>query len=231
MISEIIEIMERRAAMRSKFDEQLLELNKEMIEMGNKIVQSIKNAIEALIARDEKMARAIMEGDVEIDHLQKKIEGICFNLLIQQQPVARDLRNVTAAMKMVTDMERIGDHAADISEMTILMGQGSQIDKFEHISKMATETMIMLNHSIEAYVEKDVIKAKEVIEHDDVVDDLFVEAKKDVIKLILNNPGEGEEATDILMIAKYFERIGDHATNIAEWVIFSLKQKEDADEV
>ena len=231
MISEIIEIMERRAAMRSKFDEQLLELNKEMIEMGNKIVQSIKNAIEALIARDEKMARAIMEGDVERDHLQKKIEGICFNLLIQQQPVARDLRNVTAALKMVTDMERIGDHAADISEITILMGQGSQIDKFEHISKMATETMIMLNHSIEAYVEKDVIKAKEVIEHDDVVDDLFVEAKKDVIKLILNNPGEGEEATDILMIAKYFERIGDHATNIAEWVIFSLKQKEDADEV
>ena len=113
--------------MRSKFDEQLLELNKEMIEMGNKIVQSIKNAIEALIARDEKMARAIMEGDVEIDHLQKKIEGICFNLLIQQQPVARDLRNVTAALKMVTDMERIGDHAADISEMTILMGQGSQM--------------------------------------------------------------------------------------------------------
>ena len=217
--------------MRSKFDEQLLELNKEMIEMGNKIILSIKNAIEALVARDENMARAIMESDAEVDHLQKKIEGICFNLLIQQQPVARDLRTVTAAMKMVTDMERIGDHAADISEMTILMGQNSQIDKFEHISKMATETMVMLNHSIEAFASKDVIKAKEVIEHDDVVDDLFVEAKKDVIELILNNPGEGEEATDILMIAKYFERIGDHATNIAEWVIYSLKQKEDSDEV
>lgn len=217
--------------MRSKFDEQLLELNKEMIEMGNKIILSIKNAIEALVARDENMARAIMESDAEVDHLQKKIEGICFNLLIQQQPVARDLRTVTAAMKMVTDMERIGDHAADISEMTILMGQNSQIDKFEHISKMATETMVMLNHSIEAFASKDVIKAKEVIEHDDVVDDLFIEAKKDVIELILNNPGEGEEATDILMIAKYFERIGDHATNIAEWVIYSLKQKEDADEV
>lgn len=217
--------------MRSKFDEQLLELNKEMIEMGNKIILSIKNAIEALVARDENMARAIMESDAEVDHLQKKIEGICFNLLIQQQPVARDLRTVTAAMKMVTDMERIGDHAADISEMTILMGQNSQIDKFEHSSKMATETMIMLNHSIEAYVEKNVIKAKEVIEHDDIVDDLFVEAKKDVIELILNNPSEGEEATDILMIAKYFERIGDHATNIAEWVIYSLKQKEDSDEV
>jgi phosphate transport system protein len=217
--------------MRSKFDEQLLELNKEMIEMGNKIILSIKNAIEALVARDENMAKAIMESDAEVDHLQKKIEGICFNLLIQQQPVARDLRTVTAAMKMVTDMERIGDHAADISEMTILMGQNSQIDKFEHISQMATETMIMLNHSIEAYVEKDAIKAKEVIEHDDIVDDLFVEAKKDVIELILNSPSEGEGATDILMIAKYFERIGDHATNIAEWVIYSLKQKEDEDEV
>jgi phosphate transport system protein len=217
--------------MRSKFDEQLLELNKEMIEMGNKIIQSIKNAIEALVARDENMAKAIMESDAEVDHLQKKIEGICFNLLIQQQPVARDLRTVTAAMKMVTDMERIGDHAADISEMTILMGQNSQIDKFEHISQMATETMIMLNHSIEAYVEKNVIKAKEVIEHDDIVDDLFVEAKKDVIELILNSPSEGEGATDILMIAKYFERIGDHATNIAEWVIYSLKQNEDEDEV
>ena len=217
--------------MRSKFDEQLLELNKEMIEMGNKIIQSIKNAIEALVARDENMAKAIMESDAEVDHLQKKIEGICFNLLIQQQPVARDLRTVTAAMKMVTDMERIGDHAADISEMTILMGQNSQIDKFEHISQMATETMIMLNHSIEAYVEKNVIKAKEVIEHDDIVDDLFVEAKKDVIELILNSPSEGEGATDILMIAKYFERIGDHATNIAEWVIYSLKQKENEDEV
>ena len=217
--------------MRSKFDEQLLELNKEMIEMGNKIILSIKNAIEALVARDENMAKAIMESDAEVDHLQKKIEGICFNLLIQQQPVARDLRTVTAAMKMVTDMERIGDHAADISEMTILMGQNSQIDKFEHISQMATETMIMLNHSIEAYVEKNVIKAKEVIEHDDIVDDLFVEAKKDVIELILNSPSEGEGATDILMIAKYFERIGDHATNIAEWVIYSLKQKEDENEV
>ena len=217
--------------MRSKFDEQLLELNKEMIEMGNIIILSIKNAIEALVARDGNMAKAIMESDAEVDHLQKKIEGICFNLLIQQQPVARDLRTVTAAMKMVTDMERIGDHAADISEMTILMGQNSQIDKFEHISQMATETMIMLNHSIEAYVEKNVIKAKEVIEHDDIVDDLFVEAKKDVIELILNSPSEGEGATDILMIAKYFERIGDHATNIAEWVIYSLKQKEDEDEV
>ena len=208
--------------MRSKFDEQLLELNNEMINMGNKIIQSIKMAIEALVSHDEEKAKAIMDGDTEIDHLQKKIENICFNLLIQQQPVAKDLRTVTAAMKMVTDMERIGDHASDISEMTILMGEENEIEKFEHISKMATETVIMLNHSIEAYVERDINKAREVIEHDDIVDDLFAEAKKDVINLILKSPNEGEEATDILMISKYFERIGDHATNIAEWVIYSV---------
>ena len=224
-------VVEGNIRMRSKFDEQLLELNHKMIEMGNNIISSIQKAIEALIARDIDQAKLIMDGDAEIDHLQKVIESICFNLLIQQQPVARDLRTVTAAMKMVTDMERIGDHAADISEMTILMGQNSRIDKFNHISEMASETMIMLNHSIEAYVEKDVVKAREVIEDDDIVDELFVKAKNDVIQLILNNPEEGEEAADILMIAKYIERIGDHATNIAEWVIYSLKQKENEDEV
>ena len=128
---------------------------------------------------------------------------------------------------MVTDMERIGDHAADISEMTIFMGQDSVINNFEHISKMASETVLMLNHSIEAYVERNRKKAREVIEHDDIVDSLFNDVKKDIISLIKNNPGDGEEATDLLMVAKYFERIGDHATNIAEWVIFSLKKTED----
>ena len=213
--------------MRSRFDEQLRELNKEMIDMGRMIVQSIAMAIEALTDKDDILAKRIMERDDQVDHAQKKIENICFNLLIQQQPVARDLRTVTAAMKMVTDMERIGDHAADISEMTILMGKESPIDKFQHINKMATETVIMLNHSIEAYVERDKEKAKEVIEHDDVVDQLFDEVKKDIINLIQKDSGDGEEALDLLMVAKYFERIGDHATNIAEWVIYSLKKTED----
>lgn len=216
--------------MRSKFDGQLQELNNEMIHMGNKIMDSIKMAIEALVHKDEEKAKLIMEGDAEIDHLQKKIEQICFNLLIQQQPVARDLRTVTAAMKMVTDMERIGDHAADISEMTILMGKNSKADTFEHISKMASETVLMLNRSVEAYVEKSPEKANEVIQHDDVVDALFDATKKNVVALIRKDPAEGEEATDYLMIAKYFERIGDHATNIAEWVIYSLKTCEDNNE-
>ena len=167
-----------------------------------------------------------MDGDYEIDRMQKRIEGICFNLLIQQQPVAKDLRTVTAAMKMVTDMERIGDHAADISEMTILMGENSQIEQFSHIKKMASETMLMLNQSIDAYVMRDKTRAKDVIDHDDIVDELFSQAKKDIIQLICKNSDEGEEATDLLMVAKYFERIGDHATNIAEWVIYSLKTSE-----
>lgn len=217
----------KEAEMRSKFDEQLQELNNEMIEMGRMIVQSIAMAIEALTNKDEKLAKQIMEGDTDIDRAQKRIESICFQLLIRQQPVARDLRVVTAAMKMVTDMERIGDHAADISEMTILMGRGSRIGDFSHISRMSSETMRMLNHSIEAYVEKDRDKAREVILQDDIVDELFDQVKRDIIGLIRRNPGDGEEATDLLMVAKYFERIGDHATNIAEWVIYSLKKTED----
>ncbi|MCR5775381.1 MAG: phosphate signaling complex protein PhoU [Lachnospiraceae bacterium] len=208
--------------MRNKFEEQLSELNQEMVQMGNKIMESIENAIDALVNKDTEKARSIMENDAEIDQLQKQIEHICFNLLIQQQPVARDLRTVTAAMKMVTDMERIGDHAADISEMTVLMGEKSRADTFEYIQKMASETLLMLNHSIEAYVEKNADKAKEVIEHDDIVDSLFDATRENAVELILADPSEGEEATDYLMIAKYFERIGDHAGNIAEWVIYSL---------
>ena len=212
--------------MREKFERQLVELNNTMIDMGNKVIESINGSIDALVNRDIEKAKKIMENDNEIAHLQKAIENICFNLLVAQQPVAKDLRAITAAMKMVTDMERIGDHAADISEMTILMGKDSKIDNFDHISKMAAETMIMLNQSIEAYVEKDTKKAHDVIEHDDIVDKLFDEAKKDVIRLIIESSDDGEDATDLLMIAKYFERIGDHATNIAEWVIFSLKTED-----
>lgn len=212
--------------MRNKFDEQLTELHNEMIKMGTMIEESIASAVRALISGDIKLAKTIMNKDVEIDRAQKRIEDICFNLLIRQQPVARDLRTITAAMKMVTDMERIGDHASDISEMTIYMGGTDVISDFSHIKKMASETVSMLNWSIEAYVEKDREKAKEIIKHDDIVDALFDEAKKDIIDLILNNPKEGEKATDLLMVAKYFERIGDHATNIAEWVIYSLKTSE-----
>lgn len=209
--------------MRSKFDEQLGKLNNEMIDMGNLIISNITSAIRAMKNKDRELALQIMRKDAEVDSAQKRIESTCFNLLIQQQPVARDLRTVTAAMKMVTDMERIGDHAADISEITVHLGDTSRIEKYEHISRMAAETTMMLSRAIEAYVERDTAKAEEVIAHDDVVDSLFDDAKSDVINLIRTAPEAGIEATDLLMIAKYFERIGDHATNIAEWVIYSLR--------
>lgn len=212
--------------MRSKFDEQLGKLNNEMIDMGNLIISNITSAIRAMKNKDRELALQIMRKDAEVDSAQKRIESTCFNLLIQQQPVARDLRTVTAAMKMVTDMERIGDHAADISEITVHLGDTSHIEKYEHISRMAAETTMMLSRSIEAYVERDTVKAEEVIAHDDVVDNLFNDAKNDVIDLIRTSPEAGIEATDLLMIAKYFERIGDHATNIAEWVIYSLRTTE-----
>ena len=209
--------------MRSKFDEQLNQLNVEMMHMGSMIEESIQKAIEALVNQDVELAKTIMSKDEEVDREQKKIESICFNLLMQQQPVARDLRTISAAMKMVTDMERIGDQAADISEITVMMGDKPYPFSLDLIKHMASETMIMLIRSIEAYVEKDIKKAGSVIAHDDVIDDLFDEVKAKLIALIHENPENGEQATDFLMIAKYFERIGDHATNISEWVIFAFK--------
>ena len=217
--------------MRTKFDEQLNMLNQEMMHMGSMIENSIQKAIEALVHQDVELAKGIMAGDEEIDREQKKIENICFNLLMQQQPVAKDLRVISAAMKMVTDMERIGDHAADISEMTLMMSNRPYVQRLDHINKMASETVLMLIRSIEAYVEKDIKKAKTVITHDDIIDNLFDEIKKILIDLIHQNPDCGEQAADLLMVAKYFERIGDHATNIAEWVIFSLDDKKQHEEI
>ncbi len=211
--------------MRSKFDEQLHLLNQEMMQMGSMIEDSIQKAINALIDQNVELAKKIMDNDTQIDHEQKKIENLCFNLLMQQQPVAKDLRVISAAMKMVTDMERIGDHAADISEMTILMSKTKYIQNLEHINRMASETVQMLIRSIEAYVEKDMKKAVDVIASDDVVDDLFDKNKAELIEQIQREPQSAESAADMLMVAKYFERIGDHATNIAEWVIFALDDK------
>ena len=211
--------------MRSKFDEQLKILNQEMMFMGSMIEDSIQKAIDALMSQDKELARKIMESDSDVDHEQKKIEGICFNLLMQQQPVARDLRVISAAMKMVTDMERIGDHAADISEMTVMMASEPYVVDLSDIKKMASETVLMLIRSIEAYVEKDMLKAQSVIDHDDIVDELFNKVKQELIEMIRKNPAVSEQAADMLMVAKYFERIGDHATNLAELIIFALDDK------
>lgn len=208
--------------MRNRFDRQLVQLNNELIEMGGMIEKAISDTVKALVNQDIELASNVIEYDEEIDHQEREIEQLCLKLLLQQQPVAKDLRLISAALKMITDMERIGDHATDISEITIELSKESYIKKLDHIQQMAKETMVMLVQSVEAFVNKDMDKARTVIVHDDVVDDLFNKVKAELIAMIHEDVNAGEQASDLLMAAKYFERIGDHATNISEWVIFSL---------
>lgn len=211
--------------MRVRFDEQLKQLSREMTHMGSMIENAIQDAVQAFLTQDIVTAKRIMSDDTLVDQEQKKIENICFQLLIQQQPVARDLRNITAALKMVTDMERIGDQAADISELTVMMADSPYKLKTDNIRKMSAETIMMLLQAVEAFVEKDRSKAEKVIDHDDIVDDLFLKVKNELIDIIRTEPDCGEQAADLLMVSKYLERIGDHATNIAEWVIFSINNE------
>ena len=198
--------------------------------MGGLIEQAIEMGISALIKQDVEKAKQAMEFDEEVDHQEREIESLCMKLLLQQQPVARDLRLISAALKMITDMDRIGDHAADISEMTILMSgskyEGNQIS-IDLIKDMAKETTDMVIKSVDAFVKKDLELAHWVIGRDDVVDDLFAAYRRQMIDKINENVKNGEQATDMLMVAKYFERIGDHATNIAEWVIYSITGEHD----
>ena len=208
--------------MRNRFDRQLVQLNNELIEMGGMIEKAISDTVKALVNQDIELASNVIEYDEEIDHQEREIEQLCLKLLLQQQPVAKDLRLISAALKMITDMERIGDHATDISEITIELSKESSIKKLDHIQQMAKETMVMLVHSGAAFVNKDMDKARTVIVHDDVVDDLFNKVKAELIAMIHEDVNAGEQASDLLMAAKYFERIGDHATNISEWVIFSI---------
>ena len=160
--------------------------------------------------------------DKEIDAKERNVEQLCDKLLLMQQTVASDLRLVSATMKMITDMERIGDHAADISELTIFMAGKPYIREISDIEQMAKQTTVMVTNSVDAYVNRDIDLARKVIQMDDEVDDLFNKVKKEIIGEIRIGSDDGEQTTDLLMAAKYFERIGDHATNIAEWVIFSL---------
>ncbi|MBQ8624468.1 MAG: phosphate signaling complex protein PhoU [Oscillospiraceae bacterium] len=207
--------------MRNRFDEQLLMLNKKMIEMGAQCEELIALVAKALLNGDSKGANEAKTKGHEIDQMEREIESICLKLLLQQQPVARDLRVISAALKMITDMERIGDQAEDIAEIIpFLDGRtGAELADFK---PMAEATCKMVTDSIDAYVKQDLTLARHVCEHDDVVDDAFSRVKDTLIKMISENTADGEYAVDLLMIAKYFERIGDHAVNIAEWVEFSV---------
>lgn len=211
--------------MRNRFDKELDTLNNELIEMGNMIETAIENAVKALIDQDINLAMTVVIGDIDIDEKEKNIERRCLKLLLQQHPVASDLRLISSALKMITDMERIGDQAADISEITIRLAGQKYIKEITHIPQMAQATIKMVKDSIEAFVTGDLSLADGVIQYDDVVDELFNIIKNEVIDLIQKDSRNGEQAIDFLMIAKYFERIGDHAENVAEWVVFSITGK------
>lgn len=207
--------------MRSRFDEQLALLNRELIEMGALSEEVIALASKALTEQDTALARRVAPLDTEIDQKERTIESMCLKLLLQQQPVARDLRQISAALKMITDMERIGDQAEDIAEIvTFLDGHTAENDDL--LREMAKAVIKMVTESVDAYVRRDTALAEKVIADDDTVDRYFDDIKHRLIGSIARDPDGGEYALDVLMIAKYFERIGDHATNIAEWVIFSI---------
>ena len=207
--------------MRSRFDEQLALLNRELIEMGARCEEVIALAAKSMADGDVRLAKQVAPLDAEIDRKERDIESLCLKLLLQQQPVARDLRQISAALKMITDMERIGDQAEDIAEIVRFLG-GRGAENSDLLRDMARSTIKMVTESVDAYVKGDITLAGQVIAEDDVVDDYFARVKRALIERIAKDPSDGEFALDLLMIAKYFERIGDHATNIAEWVIFSV---------
>ena len=207
--------------MRNKFDMQLDRMNEMLIEMGELCGKAIANATKAVEAKDLEMAKMVISEDEEIDQLEKDIERLCLKLLLQQQPVARDLRQISAALKMITDMERIGDQAADIAEI-LISGQIKEMSAQGYLVDMASQTSEMVKKSIQAFVEKDLDMTRKVIVADNDVDALFDRIKEALITFLAKEQSKGGEALDMLMIAKYLERIGDHATNIAEWVEFSI---------
>ena len=209
--------------MRSKFDEQLALMKNELIQMGALCEEAISLAAKALTEGDKTLAEKVGPLDGEIDQMERDIEALCLKLLLQQQPVARDLRQISAALKIITDMERIGDQASDIAEIILAMlAEGYVPEDVGHIREMARETIKMVTESVDSYVRQDIDRARAVIAHDDAIDRYFTQVRAVLIQKIAESPMVGEHALDLLMIDKYLERIGDHAVNIAEWVIFSV---------
>ena len=208
--------------MRNKFDMQLELLSEQLIHMGELCEVAIDKATTALQQGSIEQAKEVIAADEEIDQMEKDIERLCLKLLLQQQPVARDLRQISAALKMITDMERIGDQTSDIAEI-IISEKKSEASDIPKIGKMSEAAARMVRDSVRAYVNKDLELARQVMEADNEVDLLFEDNKKELIEFIAQNNGDqGKEAIDLIMVAKYLERIGDHATNIAEWVEFSI---------
>lgn len=214
--------------MRNRFDEQLTLLNNELITMGALCEEVIAGCVKYLTESDEAIKKDVLEADRQIDQMERDIESLCMKLLMQQQPVASDLRLISSALKMISDMERIGDQASDITEIARYVTE-SGLDSAIHIADMAKATIQMVTESIESFVKKDANLAHAVIKHDELVDDLFDKVKAELISAVQNAHSNAEALIDLLMIAKYFERIGDHAENIAEWVLYSITGKHEND--
>jgi phosphate transport system protein len=207
--------------MKNLFDAQVEILNRQMIEMCGMIENTLEDASDVLQRMDVKRAQEIIDGDSVIDRKEREIESLCLRMLLTRQPVAHDLRVVSSALKMITDMERIADHAADISEIVTMIGY--KVDALpEHFAAMSRTAVDMVHRAIDAYVRQDVELARIVIEDDDIVDNLFVEVKQEIVDFLVKDSSRSVEGMDFLMIAKYYERIGDHATNIAEWVEYCV---------
>jgi len=207
--------------MRMRFDQKLEELNLELIKMGALCERAIRRAADQLLNEKETEPQAIDRMEEEINHKERDIENLCMKLLLQQQPVAKDLRMISSALKMISDMERIGDQAQDIADMAKFV-KVQEIAHKMNIGKMAEATIKMVTESIDSFVKKDLDSAAAVVKYDDVVDDLFLKVKADLPQLIKNDPQNAEYYIDLIMVAKYFERIGDHAENIAQWVQYSI---------
>ncbi|MEE1240085.1 MAG: phosphate signaling complex protein PhoU [Acutalibacteraceae bacterium] len=207
--------------MRNKFDSQLEKLNLELITMGALCEDAISASVKAMTYGDEALCDKVFATDAEIDQKERDIEAICMKLLLQQQPVAGDLRIISSALKMISDMERIGDQASDIAEITKFI-KNSDVRSRVHINDMAKAATQMVTDSVESFVKKDLSLARAVMEYDDKVDNLFGYVKDELVRLIAEDRENGEFCIDLLMIAKYLERIGDHAVNIAEWVEYSI---------
>ena len=210
--------------MRNRFDEQLSQLNTELITMGALCEEAISGAAKYLIDNDSALKEKVIDTDKQIDRKERDIENLCLRLILHQQPVATDLRLISAALKMISDMERIGDQASDIAEIVKFVNK-TNLRENVHIGDMARATIKMVTDSIDSFVKRDMDIAQSVIFHDDTVDNLFLKIKGELISAIKDGTGDAEALIDLLMIAKYFERIGDHAENIAEWVIYSITGK------
>lgn len=211
--------------MREKYEIQLAQLNSSVLSMGKMIEVAIESTVLALMGRDIEAAKTVHANDENVDNMEREIESLCMRLLLQQQPMATDLRFITAALKMITDMERIGDHAVDIADLVLNLSD-LKYSGMSEISEMSSEIIGMIHDSIQSYIERDYNKAKDVIARDDIVDNLYHIIKKDLIEKIKKTE-EGEQILDYFLIAKYFERIGDHAVNIAERVVFVLTGKKE----